>query len=251
MGRTIGQGHNTRIGARVVESETKPDVARIQYAAVTFLGISANQYDFNNVADVGDRMFNNYLYTWYINTGPNTWTAGNAAPPRYIGWWHSQALGDEHVRGVGDIFYVQGETQMWVVTGFVPGETVYGYHWVTPQEIINLLDRNDIPDGTEDGQGVIWNNGRYEPGRLTAPGDSFPHVGQLPTATATSPELVYLEHAYTEGIRQDGILRIGTDGNFAGYIDSRLWGGSRQYQQARPCGADSGGAHWRHYYPLG
>ena len=67
------------------------------------------------------------------------------------------------------------------------------------------------------GAGPIWVTGRL-PERT----DSYPHVATLPAATADSPDLVFLEHDYTEGLRSNAVLRIGTTANFVGYNDSRL-----------------------------
>ena len=217
VGRTIGQGHNTRIGARVIVSQTTRDVTRIHYTADNFLGVSDSQSNFNDTAEVGDFMFNNFLYLWYINTGPGLWTTAGARPDGFLNGYSTEELGDEHVRGVGDIFYVYGQSILWVVIAFVSGDTVYGYEWATPQEIINLLARNDIPDGVTDGEGVIWHNGEWAPGMLANREDSFPHVQRLPTAVEGGEELVYLEHNYSEGLRQDGTLRLATTANFTGY----------------------------------
>ena len=108
-------------------------------------------------------MWNNFLYTWYVNTGPGTWTAGGAQPDDFIGGYATEALGDEHVSAIGDLFYAFGESVIWIVTAYDAGTTVYGYHWVTPQEIVALNARNNIPDGVTDGQGLIWNSGDWEP----------------------------------------------------------------------------------------
>ena len=117
-----------------------------------------------------------------------------------------------------DVFYNRADVIRRVETFTPPGTSVD--HWQLMPTI-----RNPVPDPQAESILIGATDGGWTVGRLPQRGDSFTHASQVPAATATSPELVYLEHEYSEGVRQDGILRIGTDGNFAGYIDSRLGAG--------------------------
>lgn len=223
VGRVIGDNHNVRIGSRVLDSVAIPTIGRTQYAAANFLGLGSSNGAFDAVAVPGDFIFNTFIYAWYINRGPGDWTGRGARPSGFIGWWHSRADAESHVRGVGDIYYVQGERELWTVNAYDAGAAVYSYHWVTPQEIIALLDRNELPDGVNTGDAIVWNGNGWELGRLPTRADTFPHVSRIPVATESSAEVLYLDHEYYEGgIRTDVTLRIGSDGNDAGYIDPRL-----------------------------
>ena len=64
--------------------------------------------------------------------------------------------------------------------------------------------------------------GGYELVRALTLDDFLPHVDRLPTATTTSPENLIVSHEYTEGNRQDAVLTVGFDGNFAGYKSERI-----------------------------
>ena len=52
--------------------------------------------------------------------------------------------------------------------------------------------------------------------------DGIPHVGSLPSATSTSPDVLFLTHTHTRGVRQDATLTVGfAEGNLAGYSTER------------------------------
>ena len=113
-----------------------------------------------------------------------------------------------------DVFYNNADTILRMDTYVAPGTRID--HWVLVPSV-----RNPVPDPVDQGI-IVGGNGAWGVGRLPERGDSFPHVTKLPGASASSPDLVYLEHQYSEGNRADGVLRIGSAGVFSGYVDSRL-----------------------------
>lgn len=86
-------------------------------------------------------------------------------------------------------------------------------------------DLSDFPNTLTAGDYLKVNPGGTGFGLVDEPANTntIPHVGQLPAATATSPDLIYLTHDYEEGPRDDATVTVGFHGiNEAGYSDGTI-----------------------------
>ena len=118
-----------------------------------------------------------------------------------------------------DTFYLRNDTIRRLET--YTGAGTYVDHWEFVS-VIKYTVPKPTPETAREAVVVNPDGTGHTTAHLPTRDDSYPHVPTLPTPTATSPDLVYLEHDYSEGVREDATLRIGTDGNLAGYSDSRL-----------------------------
>ena len=95
-----------------------------------------------------------------------------------------------------DTFYLRNDTIRRLETYTEAG--TYVDHWEFVP-VIKYTVPKPTPETAREAVVVNPDGTGHTTAHLPTRDDSYPHVATLPTATATSPDLVYLEHDYSEG----------------------------------------------------
>lgn len=238
------QGQNIRVCTRFIAGPAPPTVTFSAYSATGFRGVFDYPADVPNPVHT-NTMFSRGLRTWYrYNT--DHWTNIAAAPTNWLDAYANQAAAEAHVSAVGQIVWWTGQSDIQVVATFSDTNVTYGYEWQPEQERQDLLGRPEVPTPAATNRGDVLgvdNNGEYRLEDPPIPARLIPYVGQLPTVTDDSPDLVFLSSPYTEGARADATITVGfsTTDTEAGYGDGTFFtGGLGSIDKASPLGELTG-----------